>query len=71
MLNQFSSLDDENRIVLSPCGAFKDDYVNASPIDVSNFEKFSYTVHCMIHSVGIQTAKVLHCCTRYVSAADV
>ena len=36
--NNSFSLDDENRVVLSPCGAFRDDYVNASPIDVSSMK---------------------------------
>ena len=64
--SNFLPLDDENRVVLSPCGAFKDDYVNASPLDVSNLKIYSYTVHHMLHSVGIQATKSLHCCTRYV-----
>ena len=66
LYSNFLPLDDENRVVLSPCGAFKDDYVNASPLDVSNLKIYSYTMHHMLHSVGIQATKSLHSCTRYV-----
>ena len=30
------SVDDDNRVSLVPCGQYKDDYINASPVDVSN-----------------------------------
>ena len=29
-------LDDDNRVVLGVCGPYKDEYVNASPLDVSS-----------------------------------
>ena len=32
----FCFVDDNNRVALVPCGEYKDDYVNASPVDVSN-----------------------------------
>jgi len=40
-------LDDENRIILAPCGGFKDDYINASPLDVRSF-RFICFVHACI-----------------------
>ena len=34
-LKCYGLIDDDNRVSLVPCGQCKDDYINASPIDVS------------------------------------
>ena len=55
------SLDDENRVILSPCGAFKDDYVNASPVDVSNVQNniFAPCVMCDLFCRGTSSLNVI------------
>ena len=42
----YLSTDDDNRIILKSFGNYENDYINASPIDVS-------LIHCILYNIHI------------------
>ena len=44
-LMSYLSTDDDNRIILKSLGNYDNDYINASPIDVSLIHYILYNIH--------------------------
>ena len=49
----YLSTDDDNRIILKSFGNYENDYINASPIDVSLIHYILYNIHIVCYTIGV------------------